>query len=177
MDAEPGAREVRSLLGRSEAYRELPEGTRAQLLADMTKVVEVLADRSWLAAPPSPVAGAPGKEREARAMDERMAALRERTAKAVDFPGFVSELVQGVFEAIVDVSIQQMKSYAEFLASVSKSIDEFVDDNSDDEGARDRLAVHRGAEAPRRDLAKGRQQQLATMVLMGINRIVVTDGR
>src|SRR6185503_20497159 len=31
--------------------------------------------------------------------------------------------------------------------------------------------------AARTDLARGRQQLLATMVLMGINRIVVTDGK
>lgn len=48
-----------------------------------------------------------------------MVALRERIAKAVDFPGFVAALVQGVFDA-VDASIQQMKSYAELLAKTAR---------------------------------------------------------
>ncbi len=79
----------------------------------------------------------------------------------VDFPSFVAELIRGVFQAIVQSSIEQMKAYAEMVQAVAKSLDDFTKDAEDKD----------------RDHLTGRYPQLATMVLMGINRIVVTDGR
>ena len=71
-------------------------------------------------------------------------------------PTFVTDLIKGVFEAIVDVSIRQMEAYAELLRNIAKPVDEFMRDNEVS--------------------GDGSQQQLATMVLMGINRLVVTKG-
>jgi hypothetical protein len=138
---------------------------------------------------------------------------------AVDFPAFVRGLIEGVFGAIVNASIEQMKAYAELVKQVSESVDEFVGDHLDEGAARDwlgasfpdlfcieaaRLTVKPDAksadwsrlnkslglrqrataadlklvvQAARRRLARSRQQQLATMLMMGINRIVVTDGK
>jgi len=71
------------------------------------------------------------------------------------------------------------------MAGVAKSLDEFVEQNISDNEARD-LLVDRlpnffrtpvKAKRQRVRLASSRQQLLATMVLMGINRIVVTKGR
>src|SRR5688572_17241070 len=45
--------------------------------------------------------------------------------KKVDFTKFVSGLIQGVFQAIVDSSIQQMRAYGELLANVAKTVDQF----------------------------------------------------
>jgi len=56
--------------------------------------------------------------------------------EAVDFPAFVSGLVQGVFQAIVDASIAQMEAYAELVDSVAKSVDEFTRDHVSGEQAR-----------------------------------------
>jgi hypothetical protein len=85
--------------------------------------------------------------------------------QAVDFPTFVADLIQGTFQAIVDATIEQMEAYTQLLESVAKSVDEFMHDLVCDD------------EKTRRKLAASRQQTLATMVLMGINRIVVTEGR
>lgn len=107
------------------------------------------------------------------------AALRE-----VDFPRFVADLVHGTFEAIVDASIQQMEAYAELVAAVAQSVDRFLEANvSDDDvrawldrtlpgigGAGEEATAALAAAAARRSLAKHRQQLLATMVLMGVNR-------
>ncbi len=139
---------------------------------------------------------------------------------AVDFPGFVADLVNGVFDAIVDASIRQMEAYGDLLESVAKTVDQFIDDTVTDEQARDylldtfpdvfakagtkgpaikrrrkatkgrwRLALSllgmpkadrkpdpdtlskRLIQAARRHLVRQRQQLLATMVLMGIQRI------
>lgn len=160
--------------------------------------------------------------------DFRAGAVREgveqfgEMVKKVDFPAFVSGLVNGVFRAVVDASIEQMKAYAELLAACSKTVDEFARDNITEGAARDavrnrfpgsvtmdtsgetaRLRLREGASgdelaasyqldlvdldsdegeaallaAAKLQLARERQQLMATMVLLGINRIVVTNGQ
>lgn len=146
--------------------------------------------------------------------------------RQVDFPKFVAGLIDGVFGAIVDSSIKQMEAYAELVANVAKSVDQYMKDNVSENQARDYLAnrypehleVDIGSEQPqlrpkeghdednlpdffrdlgltnsidsldedvteetlvpaaRQRIAMDRQQLLATMVLMGINRLVVTNG-
>lgn len=148
------------------------------------------------------------------------------TLNAINFPEFVSSLIKGTFQAIVDASIQQMEAYAELLKNVAMSLDDFMSENVSDAHAKDYLADQYGglfsrdisqgkpmlqanpnapenAEMPkffadlgfdspqqideqainetivpatRKSMAERRQQTLATMVLMGINRIVVDEG-
>lgn len=173
------------------------------------------------APPPSRPATQPGTEvigdRARRALD------------AVDFPSFVAGLIQGTFQAIVDATTQQVREYAQLVADLSKSVDEFTRDNVSDNQARDWLVERHPrdltlvlpepgshaepelaprtddaselgpewldgyglagerltaelAEGPllragRRALGEQRMQHLATLVLMGINRIVVDDGQ
>jgi hypothetical protein len=160
----------------------------------------------------------------------------------VNFPGFVSGLIDGVFHSIVKSSIEQMEAYGKLVADVSKSLNQFRDDNTTANQGRDhlveqfpdlftlqmpeqdpfggfggdssappqpRVALRDGVDerqavarlnsslpldkpitklddelveallvpAARTQIATGRQQLLATMVMMGINRIVVTDGK
>jgi hypothetical protein len=116
---------VREQLERSPSFRSLAEGRRKQFVRRAERLIEAMA----------------GPED-----------LRPAIVGDVDFPEFVADLIGGVFEAMVDVSIQQMDAYADLLKNVARGVDGF--DGS----------------------ARGRQQ-VATMVLMGINRIVVTDGR
>ncbi len=156
----------------------------------------------------------------------RVGEVARATLNAIDFPGFVSGLIQGTFQAIVDASVQQMEAYAELVQNIARTTDEFMQDHISDGMARDYLAdrfdgflardtqgpqpmlsVHpealAGDELPsffkdlgfsspsdvdetaleevvipatRQTLAEQRQQLLATMVLMGINRVVVDDG-
>lgn len=147
---------------------------------------------------------------------------------AVDFPKFVGGLIQNVFQAIVDASIQQMEAYADLLKAVAQTVDQFAADNISMNNARDwlsqrfpedldidangedgpRIAVKgeddaeakakkisnelqlaqpvddlsdpeqesRLVMAARMQMARSRQQMLSSMVMLGINRIVVTDG-
>jgi len=148
---------------------------------------------------------------------------------AVDFPKFVGGLIQNVFQAIVDASIQQMEAYAELLKAVAQTVDDFAADNISMNNARDWMSQRFGADldidasdgeagprlvprsedgadaalarisqelqlaqpvndlsdheqetrlvtAARMQMARSRQQMLASMVMLGINRIVVTDG-
>lgn len=155
--------------------------------------------------------------------------------KAVSFPQFVSELINGVFKSITTSSIEQMDAYQKMIASVATSLGQFMDDHVDENQGRDnmvdqfpdlfeiqiddfednprpRLGVREGVdeaaalkkinsklefengalksldlsdenvekalvENSRMQLARQRQQLMASIVLMGINRIVVTDGK
>lgn len=141
----------------------------------------------------------------------------------VDFPGFVAQLVNGTFDAIVDASIRQMESYSSLVAAVAKTVDQFTAENVSPNQARDWLAARYPAEvgvalptdgqapqlvprAPgltpawladygaegeelstelleqrvlpqvRTHVGAERQQLLATMVLLGMNRVAVRDG-
>jgi hypothetical protein len=182
--------------------------------------------------------GFAGKDFEAGASKQGVQQFGE-LVKKVDFPNFVSGLIQNVFRAIVDSSIQQMHAYGELLANVAKTVDQFAQDNLTENNARDWLAqkyptklgidvsdmssgfalgdtpaapapklVTKGDDAEadmksisadlgldkvitdisdpeqeqelvikaRLQMARQRQQLLSSMVILGINRIVVTDG-
>jgi len=155
---------VKNLLQRSPAFIGLPADRRSQIARDTVSVATYLTE-----------------------LPEGTDGLGE-LVQEVDFPAFVGDLIKGVFQSIVTSSIDQMKAYAKLVASVAKSVDQFADENISDKQARDFLAERspglkidpRKLKAkPRalKRLATTRQQLLATMVLMGINRIVVTDGK
>jgi hypothetical protein len=234
---------VEDLLGRSDAFKQLSPDQQAVMAADMAKIAEFLAvDRSWLAKPSASRATALANQPDA--VDQLKQRLAQRQTSAgedfkggaiaagteqfgqlvgkVDFPQFVTSLVHGVFNAIVDASMQQMQAFGELLSATSKTVDQFAQDHITDAQARDHVAnrypsavqvdtsgqtarlrppasgepnVDVGGEyglgtvdltdddseqalvnAAKLDMAKSRQQLLATMVLMGINRIVVTNG-
>lgn len=142
----------------------------------------------------------------------------------IDFPGFVSQLVHGTFDAIVDASIRQMESYSSLVSAVAKTVDQFTEENVTFNQARDWLATRYPGEvvvrlpdasggepqlAPRAEalspvwladyglegeelttevleqqvlpqvrnkVGAERQQLLATMVMLGLNRVAVRDG-
>ncbi|HUQ04033.1 MAG TPA: hypothetical protein VM261_16155 [Kofleriaceae bacterium] len=156
----------------------------------------------------------------ARKAGEAMA----QNVKDVDFPKFVSGLIEGVFTSIVNSSIKQMHEFGKYLQMVAMTVKDFASENVPMNEARDNLAAKypnalqtqgqgpnkklkakpnasEGAmpnfkelfgldnadpddedselqivQAHQLTMARQRQQMLATMVLMGINRIVVTDG-
>ena len=227
--------EVRSALSRSQAFRGLPRGQQAQIEADLAKVTDFITKpasavvRGLEDKQPSPTdvlkmnaAKDPGLVQDqfkATAVREGTEAFRDMVG-AVDFPKFVASLVQGVFRAIVEASIQQMQAFSDLLQATAKSVDQFASENITDSQARDYVANRHpeyvkidtsgdharlrpagedmgdvGKEygmsdvdltdddheqqlvmSAKTQMARSRQQSLATMVLMGINRIVVTNG-
>ena len=227
--------QVRDLLSASPGYRGLAADRQRQIADDTARVASYLVDPHGLISQEfrNPVLGGlvTSDNRKRRVRDVRTSpnAIRmsplamDQLVQAVDFPDFVQNLIDGVFGAIVSASIQQMEAFAALLARVSKSVDDFVSENIDDNAARDALLnefpdtfctgttarlrfnaqarasdltklaaaiglrdpaidpkstseLKRVVTAARRRLARNRQQVLATMVLMGINRIVVTNG-
>jgi hypothetical protein len=114
------------------------------------------------AAAPAPAAAAPGAPRSAPAT-ETLARRTGALINEVNFPGFVAGLVHGTFDAIVDASIRQMESYADLLAAVAKTTEQFTDDNVSPDQARDWLAQHHAGEVALRlprgsdEVARGAQ--------------------
>ena len=251
-------RKVRTLLEHSQAFDALEPEKREQLAKGMVQIATYLAEpdgmrlrhdqnspevRALAGEDPS----APLPQENSLPFGEALRTGVEQAGAlmdAVNFPTFVSGLIDGVFQSIVTSSIQQMEQYAKLVADVSKSLNQFRDDNTtqnqgrdhlieqfpdlfqlsmggdsfgdfgsfgDDggapreprvrmrEGIDERAAVARINQslplerpltkmddelveallvpAARTQLASGRQQLLATLVMLGINRIVVTDGK
>jgi hypothetical protein len=67
-------------------------------------------------------------------------ATAKGTAGQVDFPDFVAGLLNGVFDAVVNSSVQQMDAYAALVANVAKAAEKFAKDNVDSGAARDYLS-------------------------------------
>jgi hypothetical protein len=253
---------VRDLVARSAAFRELPPDKRTEIAGNMVQIASYLAEPEGIRADRLPTAGAAvaqsaanedpyavgladgdrrgGGQGERQSGEFRAQAAREGARVAgvlleqVNFPEFVSGLINGVFDSIVQSSIEQMEAYGRLVADVAKTLNQFRDENVSANQGRDhlvdtypdlfeidtgesffgeeggpRVRLREGADeqealrrvnelpiegepvssldeetieervvpAARTQLATSRQQLLATMVLMGINRIIVTDGR
>ncbi|MCU7917136.1 MAG: hypothetical protein KZQ95_02115 [Candidatus Thiodiazotropha sp. (ex Epidulcina cf. delphinae)] len=239
--------QVRDLLERTDTFQGLPAEERRGMANSLVNVVAYLADAkagqevpNAIAGdlPDNPVAIAQAKRRGGGGSSDGIvqndftgAAAREGAevfkdlVNAVDFPEFVSGLIDGVFNSIVTASLRQMDAYAKLLESVVKSVNEFATDNFTLNQGRDwltdrfprhlstsvemgqpKLALTEYAEESGLDevqnslgmeqsidldteeseqalaqrgqleMARLRQKQLATMVVLGINRVVVTDG-
>ncbi|MEZ5426050.1 MAG: hypothetical protein R2747_07290 [Pyrinomonadaceae bacterium] len=227
--------EIKQLLTQSEAFNRLPSDQKKELAGNMVKVAHyIVGGRDGDNVPEAAIlADDKPKPPSDTTIDNFQADAAEQgteqftnLVKNVNFPEFVGNLVKGVFQAIVDSSIQQMDAYAELVKNVAKSVDQYMKDNVSENQARDYLVdrypehleldlngekpqvktkngydennmpdffAELGLKMPmdsfdddsveqqlvpaaRQRLAMDRQQLLATMVLMGINRLVVTNG-
>ncbi|MFZ2754127.1 MAG: hypothetical protein WAZ48_11850, partial [Lysobacteraceae bacterium] len=198
--------------------------------------------------PAPPLATAQSAQPEFGAAADRIAGTTRNVLNAVSFPRFVTDLINGVFKAMLDANAQQMNQYVQLLNAVSASAEGFeraqfglvqvrqwvadhfpesieydspdpedmpqpgervdADEQADlqEELSNIKLRLRPGASMPgqeeiratlgvppeesidasnpeklvpfaRRYLARQRQQQLATMVMMGMQRIVIDSGR
>ena len=257
---------VRDMLLSVPAFRQLSPQEQENMARTMVRVASYMANPEGVVTEEKPGEPAPAIARAQAKEEDPVQATKRRLSQApgqvgkgfvaggvregveqfgqlvqkVDFPKFVGGLIQNVFQAIVDSSIQQMRAYGELLANVAKTVDEYARDNISENNARDWLSQKfpdalgvemntmsggfaEGDEAPqqtatlapkgevtdqrmgeiskdvglekqpvtdisdpaeeqrlvnaaRLQMARGRQQLLASMVMLGINRIVVTDG-
>lgn len=252
---------VRGVLEQSPGYHQLPNEQRRALAQAMVKVSsiaagliaeETAAEQMLAPAQAHPQAqaleadAAPQRPPLARAQDappfgtatDRVASTTRAVLNAVSFPRFVTDLINGVFKAMLDSTSQQMQMYVQLLNNVSASAEGFErtqfstggvrqwvadhfpdqieydvpetepgDDPPDpEEVANIRLRLKPGASMPtaeemrtvlgmgpeesidasnpeqlvplaRRQIARQRQQMLATMVMLGMQRIVIDSGK
>jgi hypothetical protein len=251
----PVRQAVRGLLEASPAFRQLSPEAQRSLAQGMVRIgEELVAPRGDIARPSAQVRALAGEGGNAHAPPttpkfdaqgaREGAAVAGALLQQVNFPDFCAGLINGVFHSIVQTSIEQMEAYAKLVADVSKSLNEFRDENTTQNQGRDHLVqtfpdvfqLQTGGDDPfgfgagsfneapatpqprvvvrqdvdeaaaiarinqslpldkpietlddelveallvpaaRTQIASGRQQLLATMVMLGINRIVVTDG-
>lgn len=238
---------VKELLGKSQAFAELPPAQQQQIARDTALVADALVGQQQAADMASVAMNEQFKEGqkavEAIGEDPFTAGAASEGArvageflKQINFVEFVSGLIDGVFNSIVTSSIEQMEAYSKMVADVSKSLNQFRDENTTDDDGRDQLieqfpdvfdmgidefsgssqpklrvrddvdqdtalarvqstlgglveggidsidvadpeAEAKLIQAARSHIATARQQLLATMVMMGLNRIVVTNGK
>lgn len=243
---------VHDLLSSTPAFHQLPPARQQQVARDTALIADTLVGNSV------PGANSVASQAMAGGLDQyesnqatvdaigndpfTAGAAREGAAIAgefmrqVNFVDFVSGLIDGVFNSIVTSNIQQMEAYSKMVSDVSKTLNQFRDDNTTSDDGKDNLvdafpdvfdigldtfsggteptlklkdgvdqdaalsqvqqALGQHSDAPiesidvsdpdvaqtlilasRQQIATSRQQLLATMVLMGLSRIVVTNGK
>lgn len=230
---------VRGFLQSTPAFTDLSNEDRTKLARAMVAVchtaVELIHDEEAAAQtlgetkPQKPVAramitsGGPGSS------ISNIAGTTQSILKAISFPRFVSDLINGVFRAMLECTTSQMEAYTQLLANVATSTQGFADANMSQDMARRWLAerfpqsyevtppevegdpstvrLRDGADSPSPDalrtalglsptdplpdgdpeesllpavrvqLARQRQQMLASMVMLGMQRIVIDSGR
>ncbi|WP_299693074.1 hypothetical protein [uncultured Tateyamaria sp.] len=160
-----------------------------------------------------------------QAATARVGSVTQSTLKAISFPVFVSDLIKGTFGAILDATTSQMDSFMELLENVSKTVEQFENENVSDvqaaqwlaqqypkhiqlvpgqggvtaaptdatdppKGIKERLALSTKVDsidditieevllpAARRKLAQSRLEMLSSLVMIGLQRVVINHGR
>lgn len=236
---------VREVLEAAPGYQSLDDDNRRSLAHAMVRVSTLAArlieeegeaETAIAPRPPEPLARAQSQPDFGAAAD-RVAQTTHNILNAVSFPRFVTDLINGVFRAMLDSNQTQMQQYVNLLNAVSASAEGFEgaqfglmrvrqwladqfpesieyeapevepgETPDPDEVAAARLRLRGGASMPppeviratlgmapedpleggspeqlvplaRRHLARQRQQMLATMVMMGMQRIVIDSGK
>lgn len=245
---------VRDLLSSSQAFHSLSPDDRRSAAQAMVKVCqtavslmqdEAKADLETKAAAtarkprPAFATAQTAGQQFSGVSASKVAGTTQAILNAVSFPRFVTDLINGVFRAMVDSNRQQMASYVDLIKNVAASLDGYTennlgqdqarqwlvdtfpgsfeiqggaDENTDpedraDENASAQVRMKDGASMPseealrgalglgpdesvpsgdpersllpfaRRAIARQRQQVLASMVMMGMQRIVIESGR
>lgn len=244
---------VRDLLSSSQAFHSLSPEDRKAAAQAMVKVCqtavslmqeEAKADvEAKSVAPPSrprAIAAAQSAGQQFSGVSaSKVAGTTQAILNAVSFPRFVTDLINGVFRAMVDSNRQQMAAYVDLIKNVAASVDGYAEmsmgqdaarqwlvdtfpgsfqiqggadedtapEDRAEENASARVRLLEGASMPsaealksalglgpeesvpsgdpetsllpfaRRAIARQRQQVLASMVMMGMQRIVIESGR
>lgn len=242
--------QVREALTAAPEYHRIDPPMRREIAHELVRIAEAARLLEQDAGPRHPPAVAAragpasaaamnaGSEFSGTAVD-RMAGATHTVLDAISFPRFVSELINGVFKAMVETNQQQLQQYLELIRGVSQSLDGFSSLGGNDDAARRWLAerfpgsfriedpnaeeddlpamedeeeereplrlvsagpppgvealraalsLEADAEVPsgggealvpfvRSALARNRQGMLATMVQMGMQRIVIDSGK
>ena len=195
--------QINALLNQTPSFYALPKSDQNQMRKSLTRIgayaAELVRD-DWaqskrLGQTPlirqektyrqdgnrAPLAGALAARADLRtAATGRVADITRSTLRAIAFPTFVTDLINGTFDAIIGATIKQMQAFQELIANVSKTVNEFMRDNVSDNQARDylvqaypelmrieveddvpRLALTEGGEEAGREALDGMQDQLA----------------
>jgi hypothetical protein len=154
IEAAPGLHEIRSavraLLESSPAYERLEPADRRRLAQGMVRICYTAAQLKHDSGTLDE--NGAGQERQpALAMTQAAGGgfaasaqqapeVARRILNAVSFPRFVTDLINGVFKAMLDSNIAQMNSFVELINNVSASVEGFADAQMAPDRARQWLA-------------------------------------
>ena len=141
---------VRELLSQSEAFAQLTPEQQRQVARDTALVADTLVGQQQAADMRSQAMNdqfqegqqavdAIGQEPFTAGAARAGAYVAGEFLKQINFVEFVSGLIDGVFNSIVTSSIEQMEAYSKMVADVSKSLNQFRDENTTDDDGRDQL--------------------------------------
>ncbi|MEM8808592.1 MAG: hypothetical protein AAGF01_21450, partial [Cyanobacteria bacterium P01_G01_bin.38] len=133
---------ARSLLSQSNSFRNMGRAEQLAMYSDVVKAeCKKIADGEG-----GQLATQKGLSTELRASDQinddrhlnkRIGSETGEMAadfiQDVDFPNFVEDLLTGVFDANLNVTVQQMRAYQDLLKSATKSLSSFVKNVSDED--------------------------------------------
>lgn len=230
---EPVRAAVRALLRRTPAYATAPEQLRTAVADRMVRAALMAADlileerrltQQAERRPPLAAAQAAGDRFDAKS-GRAAADVLKATRDAIDFPNFVTSLINGVFQAITGSTLHQLERFADLMEHVTASGDAFAASNVRDSDVgrwalskvpsltvndAGELVVREGSELAaqrgmlketlgasdteldsideadlagtllplcKRKMGRDRQAILATMVQLGLQRVVVDEGR
>ncbi|MCJ8279457.1 MAG: hypothetical protein MJK14_05865 [Rivularia sp. ALOHA_DT_140] len=125
---------ARNLLSQSQSFREMERGEQMQVYKQIVnREYDKLAKQNGL----TMQLGERGASRQiddARHQNQRIGEVGEIGADfidSVDFPQFVEDLLQAVFDANLNVTIQQMDTYGELMKAATASLSKFVNEIDD----------------------------------------------
>jgi hypothetical protein len=128
--------QARGILANSQSFRGMEQAEQMALYRDVVNAqYDELARQSGMV-------GAMGTSAASRDIDENRH-LNQRIEQvgqigadfidSVDFPQFVEDLLQAVFDANLNVTIKQMQAYQELMKTATASLSKFVEKISDDD--------------------------------------------
>jgi hypothetical protein len=243
---------LRELLSAGDEFRRLDPETRRAIANGLVRICDTghaLAVESATAGDVARRAAAPARAMSAGSefsgvAAQRVAGTTREILNAVSFPRFVTDLINGVFKAILDSNQQQLDSYVDLIRNVAATTEGFAGANvgldgarrwlaerfpasfevtggeppsggarkpeddwaGDDQDSGARLRLRAGASMPgeaalrtalgigekdpvptgdperlvpvaQASLARNRQQMLGTLLMLGMQRIVIESGR
>jgi hypothetical protein len=119
--------EVRQVLAGSPSFRGLKYDEQQSLYRDMveSRAMELATLSGAMAEPKAASELIDRKRHENRRIDQA-GDLAGDFVDQVDFPGFVKDLVKGVFDANMKVTVEQMQAYQTLLKNASASVSKFI---------------------------------------------------
>ncbi|HAC65496.1 MAG TPA: hypothetical protein DCF68_18685 [Cyanothece sp. UBA12306] len=122
---------ARSILSKSQSFRGMERGDQLQIYKNLVdEEYQNLAQQSGLA---TGFAAADLLREQRNTRIDQAGTLLAHTVQHIDFPGFVSDLLTGVFNANLDANERQMVAFSKLVREATKDLAKFV--NEIDEGS------------------------------------------
>ena len=127
--------QAREILKDSQQFRNLPPAEQQQFYREVVRSISQQLGNGNGAPVARAMDEAPKKasdlindDRYLNKRIDQLGAIAQDFVEAVDFPKFVRDLLKGVFDANLEVTLAQMKAYGELLKTATASVAKFVKD-------------------------------------------------